>query len=64
MFSFEPGRGAAVRIADGIDRLLAIPPSERREIGASLAAFVRREWSWRRTADRLLALGDRPHSDG
>jgi hypothetical protein len=45
-----------VRIADGIDRLLAIPPSERREIGASLAAFVRREWSWRRTADGLLAL--------
>jgi hypothetical protein len=47
-----------VQIADGIDRLLAIPPSQRREIGASLAAFVRREWSWRRTADRLLALGD------
>jgi glycosyltransferase involved in cell wall biosynthesis len=64
MFSFEPGRGAAVRIADGIDRLLAIPASERREIGSSLAAFVRREWSWRRTADRLLALGDRSGSDG
>jgi glycosyltransferase involved in cell wall biosynthesis len=59
MFSFEPGRGAPARIADGIDRLLAIPSSERREIGSSLGAFVRREWSWRRTADRLLAVSGR-----
>jgi glycosyltransferase involved in cell wall biosynthesis len=57
LFSFAPGRGAAVRIADGIDRLLEISPPERRDIGASLAAFARREWSWRRAADRLLALG-------
>jgi glycosyltransferase involved in cell wall biosynthesis len=57
LFSFEPGAGAAGRIAAGIDRLLAIPAEERRALGRSLADHVRREWSWAKTADRLLALG-------
>jgi glycosyltransferase involved in cell wall biosynthesis len=56
LFSYRPGPGAVGAIAEGIDRLLAIPPGERRGIAASLAGFVRDEWSWRRTADRLLAL--------
>jgi glycosyltransferase involved in cell wall biosynthesis len=55
-FSFDPGLGAPARIAAGIDRLLTIPAARRREIGRSLSAFVRSEWSWRATADRLLAL--------
>jgi hypothetical protein len=43
-------------IADGIDRLLAIPIHERRRLAAALGDFVRQEWSWRRTADALLAV--------
>jgi glycosyltransferase involved in cell wall biosynthesis len=57
LFSFEPGPGAPGRIAEGIDRLLRIPVVERRTLGRSLSAFVRTAWSWRATADRLLALG-------
>ncbi len=57
-FSFEPGAGAAVRIAEGIDRLLAMPSAERDALAASLSAFVRDEWSWRRTVDRLLELAE------
>jgi glycosyltransferase involved in cell wall biosynthesis len=56
LLSFEPGPGAAVRIAEGVDRLLEIPPADRRAIGTSLAEFVRAGWSWQMTADRLLAL--------
>jgi glycosyltransferase involved in cell wall biosynthesis len=56
-FSFEPGPGAAGRIAGGIDRLLEIPAEERRAIGAALSAFVRTGWSWGATAGRLLTLG-------
>jgi glycosyltransferase involved in cell wall biosynthesis len=55
-FSFEAGRGAAIRIAEGIDRLLATPAEDRRALAASLSAFVRDEWSWRRTSDRLVEL--------
>jgi glycosyltransferase involved in cell wall biosynthesis len=58
-FSFEPGPGAAGGLAAGIDRLLEIPEPARRELGASLASFVRTEWSWRATADRLVDLARR-----
>jgi glycosyltransferase involved in cell wall biosynthesis len=65
LFSFERGAGAAGRIAEGIDRLLAIPPAERRPLALELARFVRTEWSWRRTADRLLELATaRPAAAG
>jgi glycosyltransferase involved in cell wall biosynthesis len=60
LFSFDPGPSAARRIAEGIDRILAIPREERRAIGESLSAFVRTEWSWRTTADRLVALAGDP----
>jgi glycosyltransferase involved in cell wall biosynthesis len=56
LFSYRPGPGAVGAIADGIDRLMAIPPEERRLMGTSLNGVVRREWSWRQTAERLLAL--------
>jgi glycosyltransferase involved in cell wall biosynthesis len=64
LFSFEPGSDAPGRIAAGIDRLLEIPPVERRAIGRSLSAFVRTEWSWRATADRLLALATAGRAGG
>jgi glycosyltransferase involved in cell wall biosynthesis len=60
LFSFEPGAGAAVRVAEGIDRLLAIPASERRRLGASAATLVRADWSWHATAERLVELARRP----
>jgi glycosyltransferase involved in cell wall biosynthesis len=53
--SFEPGPGAERRIADGIDALLSIEPFERDELRAAVAATAAREWSWDRTATRLLA---------
>ena len=55
LFSFEPGPGAVARIAGGIDRLLAIEPGARRALADRAREFVSREWSWRRTAERLLA---------
>jgi glycosyltransferase involved in cell wall biosynthesis len=54
-FSFEPGPGAERRIADGIDALLSIEASERNELRAAVASAAAREWSWDRTASRLLA---------
>jgi glycogen(starch) synthase len=56
LFSFEPGPAAPGRIADGIERLLGIAPRERLELAAAIRAFVSEEWSWRRTAERLLAV--------
>jgi glycosyltransferase involved in cell wall biosynthesis len=54
IFSFEPGVGAPGRIADAIDRLVALPPQERIELREAVASFSRREWTWDRTAERLL----------
>lgn len=54
LFSFEPGEGAVWRIAAGMDRLLALPREERDELRRAIRSFVTREWSWRRTAERLL----------
>jgi glycosyltransferase involved in cell wall biosynthesis len=55
LFTFEPGAGAVGRIADGIDRLLAIEPAERDEIVERLAASVAERWSWAGAARGLLA---------
>jgi glycosyltransferase involved in cell wall biosynthesis len=54
MFSFEPGTGAPRRIAAAIDRLISLPADERRDVRETVAAFSRREWTWERTAARLL----------
>jgi glycosyltransferase involved in cell wall biosynthesis len=54
LFSFEPGRGAARAIAEGIDRIIGLPADERRELGSRLNAFVTREWTWEQSAARLL----------
>ena len=52
-FSFEPG--SVDDLAKRLDRLLAMPAEERAEIGSTLSAFVHREWTWDRTAARILA---------
>ena len=54
LFSFEPGGGAAHRLAEGVDSLLSLPFEDRDELRAALSGFVRREWTWDRTAARLL----------
>jgi glycosyltransferase involved in cell wall biosynthesis len=54
LLSFEPGPGAVGRIAAGVDRLLDLAAPERDEIRAAIRSLVAREWSWHRTAERLL----------
>jgi glycosyltransferase involved in cell wall biosynthesis len=54
--SFEPGPGAPGRIRDGLRRLLGLPAGDRATMRQALAAFVAREWTWERTARRLLEL--------
>ena len=55
LFSFEPGARAVGRLASGIERLLSLPPGERDELRLGVSAFVGREWTWERTAARILA---------
>ncbi|MDP9296553.1 MAG: glycosyltransferase family 4 protein [Actinomycetota bacterium] len=55
LLSFEPGPGATVRLVAAIERILAIRAEERMEMRAAVSAFVAREWTWERTAERLLA---------
>ena len=57
LFSFAPGDGAVVRLAAGIERLLSLPQDERDELRAGVSACVGREWTWERTATRILAAG-------
>jgi glycosyltransferase involved in cell wall biosynthesis len=54
LFSFEPGDGAVRRVAEGIDRLLRLDPTERARIRDGVHAFVAGNWSWRTMAERLL----------
>jgi glycosyltransferase involved in cell wall biosynthesis len=64
VFSYEPGADAPRRIAEGIGRLIALPPEERQHLREVAVGFTRREWTWDRTAERLLeaarAPGGRP----
>jgi glycosyltransferase involved in cell wall biosynthesis len=55
LFSFEPGPGSVAELRRGLDDLLALPTAEREGLRRGLRAFVAREWSWRATAERLLA---------
>jgi glycosyltransferase involved in cell wall biosynthesis len=60
LFSYRPGEGAAHRIADGIRTLLSLPRTEREAIRLAISEFVAREWTWDRTAERLLHAGGPP----
>jgi hypothetical protein len=37
-----------------IDRLLALERDDREAVRGAIQAFVSSEWSWRRTAERVL----------
>ena len=54
--SFEPGDGATRRLAGRLDALLAMDRSEREELSSLARAYVAREWTWERTAERLLSV--------
>jgi len=58
LLSFEPGEGAAERLAAGIERLLSLAPEERDELRLGVSAFVGREWTWERTATRILGAAE------
>jgi glycosyltransferase involved in cell wall biosynthesis len=55
LFSFERGADAPGAITRGLERLLALPPGDRRELREAVSAFVAGTWSWRRTAEDLLS---------
>jgi glycosyltransferase involved in cell wall biosynthesis len=57
LFGFEPGDGAADRIAEGIRRLVALPSEERKELQRAVSSFARTTWTWDRTAAELIAVG-------
>src|SRR5436190_11797252 len=59
LLSFEPGPGATGRSLQAMERILAIPAEERRELAEAASAFVAREWTWDRTVERLLAVATR-----
>ncbi len=54
LFSFEPGAGATRRLAEGLERLLSLSAAEKTRLRNAVRAYVSREWTWERTAQRLL----------
>jgi glycosyltransferase involved in cell wall biosynthesis len=57
--SFEPGPGATRRLAEALRRLLDLPPDERRRLAGAVRGHVAAEWTWERTAERLLEAAGR-----
>jgi glycosyltransferase involved in cell wall biosynthesis len=55
LLSFEPGPGSTHRLVEGLRRLLGMTAEERAALGEALRGHVVSEWTWERTADRLLA---------
>jgi glycosyltransferase involved in cell wall biosynthesis len=55
LLTFEQGERAVANLAEGIDRLLGLPPAEREDLRGAVSAYVGREWTWDRTAAGLLA---------
>lgn len=53
--SFEPGTGATRRLAERLGSFLAEPPGDRAHLARAARTYVAREWTWERTAERLLA---------
>jgi len=54
--SFEPGEGATRRLAERVRSLLDEPQAERAELGRAARTHVAGEWTWEKTAERLLAV--------
>jgi glycosyltransferase involved in cell wall biosynthesis len=61
LLSFEPGAGATRRLAEALDRLLGLSPEDRLALRRDVRTYVATEWTWERTAERLLgaAVGPR-----
>lgn len=55
LLTYDPAEPVS-GIAAAIERVLAVPVSERVELGARAAAAARALWAWPRVAERLLAL--------
>jgi glycosyltransferase involved in cell wall biosynthesis len=60
LFSFEPGDGATARLVDGVRALVGLPAGERDELRRAIRQVVAREWTWDRTAERLLEAATAP----
>jgi glycosyltransferase involved in cell wall biosynthesis len=54
LLSFPPGDGATRRLAEGVGRILELPPTEARVAREAVRRYVASEWTWERTAQRLL----------
>lgn len=59
LFTFEPGDGATRRLTAGIERILGLPAEERAELRIAVSRFVASEWTWERTANRLMEAARR-----
>ena len=57
LFGFQPGPGAAHRLAEGIRSLVSLPSQQRDELRREVSSFARRTWTWDRTAAQLIAGG-------
>jgi glycosyltransferase involved in cell wall biosynthesis len=55
MLSFEPGPGATRRLAGALEAILALHPDERAAAREAVREHVVANWTWERTAERLLA---------
>jgi glycosyltransferase involved in cell wall biosynthesis len=55
LLSFEPGPGATRRLAGGLERILEMSAEERAATRERVRRHVVSEWTWERTAERLLA---------
>jgi glycosyltransferase involved in cell wall biosynthesis len=54
LLSFEPGPGATRRLAEAARRILDLPPERGSEVRRAVRRHVASEWTWERTAGRLL----------
>jgi glycosyltransferase involved in cell wall biosynthesis len=54
LLSFEPGPGATRRLAEALDRLLGLSAEDRIALRQAVRTHVATEWTWARTAERLL----------
>jgi glycosyltransferase involved in cell wall biosynthesis len=54
--SFESGDGATRRLAERLRALLGRSPADRRDLVAAVRQHVADEWTWERTAERLLSV--------
>lgn len=54
LLSFAPGDGATRRIAGGLGQILELPPTEAASAREAVRRHVASEWTWERTAERLL----------